>query len=109
MECSRACRLTTARAPSLTSSMNTEQAEQVERRVLVLAPTGRDAELVRQVAARGGLVAYPCSSMEDVCERLEEGAGALLLAEETLTRSAVATLSQALRAQPTWSDVPIVV
>lgn len=92
--------------------MSAEQRQRLserEQRVLVLAPLGRDAQLVAEVLERTGIAAVRCSSMQEVCDRLEHGAGALLLAEETLTRTAVACLCRALRAQPTWSDLPIVV
>ena len=36
-------------------------------------------------------------------------AGALLIAEEALTRNAVNTLRVALEEQPVWSDLPVVV
>lgn len=80
-----------------------------EERVLVLAPTGRDATLTREVLARAGIIGEVCASIEDVIGKLGEGAGALVLAEESLTPAAVSALGRALAAQPPWSDIPIVV
>ena len=81
----------------------------VEERVLVLAPTGRDAALTCDVLARAGLVAEVCPTIEEVCAKLVAGAGSLILAEEALTPSAVERLGRALGAQPPWSDIPILV
>jgi signal transduction histidine kinase len=46
--------------------------------------------------------------MTALCAALETDAGVLLIAEEALAGSARAALFAALEAQPSWSDVPIV-
>lgn len=83
--------------------------KRIEERVLVLAPTGRDATLTCEVLARAGIVAEVCATIEEVCAGLADGAGGLILAEEALTASAVEKLGRALAAQPPWSDVPTLV
>lgn len=80
-----------------------------EARVLVLAPVGRDAPLARDVLAGADICAEPCPDMEALCLALSQGAGALLVAEEALFPAALQHLTAALREQPTWSDVPLVV
>ncbi len=45
-------------------------------RVLLLAPTGRDAALIAKVLGESGVVAESCKSIEEFCRRLSEGAGA---------------------------------
>ncbi|RKH41920.1 sensor histidine kinase [Corallococcus sicarius] len=89
--------------------MTTETNRALEQRVLVLAPIGRDALVTRDVLARAGIVAEPCANLAEVCAKFEEGAGALLLAEEALTVSGLALLSRAVGAQCPWSDVPIII
>lgn len=81
----------------------------LEERVLVSCPTGRDAAVTQEVLTRAGLRAEVCGDLVEVCTKLVEGAGALLLAEEALTASGLELLSQALRAQSPWSDVPIII
>jgi signal transduction histidine kinase len=80
-----------------------------EECVLVLAPTGRDATITREVLAREGFVSEACRDVRDLCEKVAAGAGAIVLAEEALTAGAAAALAAALARQPPWSDIPILV
>jgi signal transduction histidine kinase/CheY-like chemotaxis protein len=77
-------------------------------RVLVLAPTGRDAESVRAVLGEAGIAAEPCPDAPALCRRIAEGAGAVLIAEEALSPEAIAALEEVLGEQEPWSDLPIV-
>jgi signal transduction histidine kinase len=81
----------------------------VEERVLVVAPTGRDAALTCEVLANAGLIAEPCVNLAEAWTKIEEGAGALLLTEESLSTSGLEALARALASQPPWSDLPIIV
>ena len=54
-------------------------------RVLVLAPSGRDAALVCQLLGRAGIAGVPCATMPEVCTEIARGAGAVVIAEEALT------------------------
>lgn len=81
----------------------------VEERILVLAPTGRDASLAADVLERGGLRAEPVPDILRLAEALDLGAGAVLLAEEAVSPFAQRTLSERLARQPAWSDLPIVI
>ncbi|NOU28800.1 MAG: response regulator [Polyangiaceae bacterium] len=81
-----------------------------DERFLVLAPTGRDAVLTCTLLSKNGLDCQVCHSIEELCERVrEEGVATLLLAEETLTRSALSQLQGMLNQQGSWSDLPILV
>ncbi len=79
-----------------------------EARILVLAPLGRDGPLAQKALQDAGMDAELCASMDALCERLAEGAGAALLTEEGLDGPGAARLSAALELQPPWSDFPIV-
>ncbi len=81
----------------------------LEQRILVLAPTGRDAVLACEVLNSAGLTAEACPDVDALCQAVERGAGAVLLAEESLTPHAQRTLSEALGRQPPWSDLPLVI
>ena len=76
-------------------------------RVLLLAPTQRDAQAIASVCAPEGIETVPCASIAHVCAILDEGAGALVLAEESLADPDA--LLAGLARQPVWSDLPIII
>jgi PAS domain S-box-containing protein len=78
-------------------------------RVVVVAPTGRDAQLLCEMLGRNGIVCEPYGDIRQLCEGLRDGAGAILLAEEALGPGALENLSGALSTQPEWSDLPLIV
>jgi signal transduction histidine kinase len=80
-----------------------------DERVLILAPTGRDASLTGKYLAEASITVEPCAEMEELCAKLLEGAGAALISEEALTPAALGCLIGALGQQPAWSDFPLVV
>jgi signal transduction histidine kinase len=77
--------------------------------VLVLTPTGRDAEMIREALARGEIPTFTCPDMPALCDCVAAGAGALLIAEEAFDAASFALLVETLEAQEPWSDLPIVV
>ena len=77
--------------------------------IALLTPTGRDAAVTTSVLAAAGLGATACADMAALCSLLEQGVGALLVAEEALRPRDAATLLAVLGRQPPWSDVPTVV
>ncbi len=81
--------------------------ERNDERVLVFAPTGRDAVLTCSFLERAGIDAQACRDMSDVVHKVEAGCGAIVLAEETLGTSSVQTLTSLLSHQPSWSEIPI--
>ena len=78
-----------------------------EERVLVLAPTPGDAALSRTVLTGAGLECEVFYDVNELCRELPEGAGAVLLTEETLARVDSACLLEQLKKQPGWSDLPV--
>ena len=80
-----------------------------ENRVLVVAPTGRDAALLCQALSRAGMAALECPSCQAACRELESaGAGALLIAEEALSVADIHCLAELIANQPAWSDFPLI-
>ena len=77
--------------------------------VLIYAPTGRDAALMRAVLEGAGHETAVASSVESLCERLAGDCGVALIAEEALSPEATARLLEALGRQPSWADLPLVV
>jgi signal transduction histidine kinase/ActR/RegA family two-component response regulator len=80
-----------------------------DERVLLLAPTGRDASMTSKFLAEGGMLAETCDGMRELCGKLSVGAGAALISEEALTPEAMRCLVQALAEQPQWSDFPLLI
>ncbi|HTU42956.1 MAG TPA: ATP-binding protein [Candidatus Aquilonibacter sp.] len=78
-------------------------------RVLVLAPFGKDALLVREVLERSGIPVGVVEAASAVARCVGGGAGAAIVAEEALDEEAIECLSRAVSAQPAWSDFPIIV
>ncbi len=89
--------------------MSRNAAEDKGQRIVILAPTGRDGALATAALHRAGFSADAYEGVNDTCAAVEEGAGALLVAEEALTGPFVSCLAGILRAQPAWSDLPILV
>jgi signal transduction histidine kinase/DNA-binding response OmpR family regulator len=87
--------------------MNHKVERSYEERVLLLAPTARDAELAGAVLAEAGLTCLACADLETLCRALKDGAGAILLTEDVLLADESQCLVEALRRQPEWSDVPV--
>jgi signal transduction histidine kinase/CheY-like chemotaxis protein len=82
-------------------------ADEIRERVLVLAPTGRDGELVSKMLSRDGIRCKECHSVEELASDVEEGAGLALFAEEALLGVSIEKLLDTLARQPSWSDFPM--
>jgi PAS domain S-box-containing protein len=81
---------------------------QLERRLLILAPTGRDAELSRTLLAEHGFRCTICNDLQCLVAEMALGVGAVLVSEEALqTIEHLYVLGERLARQPTWSDVPV--
>src|SRR5690349_24780437 len=84
------------------------QLEDLDHRVLVLAPIGRDAALTATVLSQTGAQAVTCTSIAGLCDEIARGAAALVITDEALDRVSVRCLVDAIADQPPWSDLPIV-
>lgn len=79
-----------------------------DTRVLVLAPTVKDFDLLNSIFASHQIAALSCDSLAVACAELNAtGAGVLIVAEEMLTPGM--PLISWLEHQPPWSDLPILV
>jgi len=77
--------------------------------VLLLAPTGRDAEITAQLLDRAGINVEICANAGDLCARLNADAGAVLMTAEAIDAAAIASLAKALEMQPPWSELPFLI
>lgn len=91
------------------SSNGTPSPADNAERVLVLAPSGRDAKLTAALLGTANIDSTLCHSIEDLCREMQAGAAMALIAEEALTASNVQRLKNLLEQQQPWSDFPIVV
>ncbi|HTD29334.1 MAG TPA: hypothetical protein VK660_08105, partial [Xanthomonadaceae bacterium] len=62
--------------------MPTNDARQI--RVLLRTATGKDALMTTDVLVRAGIASHTCANLREIVTEMREGAGTLLLAEETL-------------------------
>ena len=74
----------------------------------MLAPVGRDAQAIGRVLADTGLAFTPAASLQDLCTGLSNETLLLVIAEEGLG-SGTGPLLERLAAQPSWSDLPIII
>jgi len=81
----------------------------LNRRVLILAPTGRDAALACEALAGAGLSAEVCADMEALCREMTAGAAVVLIASEALAPAPLCLLHETLARQAPWSDLPIII
>jgi signal transduction histidine kinase len=77
--------------------------------VVIHAPTGRDGALVAELLGSSGIGVEAAVSGADLAQRLGRPVGALVLAEEALDLETVRRLRDHLVAQPSWSDLPLIV
>jgi signal transduction histidine kinase/ActR/RegA family two-component response regulator len=78
-------------------------------RVLIVAPIGRDAELMCTHLEAAGMMCEAEDDVQAACDAIRDGAGALIFTEEALPPSVTPGLARTLDAQPPWSDVPIII
>ena len=78
--------------------------------VRIVAPIGRDGEMLVAALARAGIPAEVCLDLRAfLADRTDDHLGPLLLTEEALTADMIGFLSEHLRQQPSWSDLPILI
>jgi signal transduction histidine kinase/ActR/RegA family two-component response regulator len=78
-------------------------------RVLLLAPTSRDAEITRSLLTQAGLSCFICSDVHHLAMEVNKVAGAILLTEDAIVSDGIEKLLAALARQPSWSDLPVVI
>ena len=91
-----------------TDSSSSSNNHHLENRVLVLMPTGRDASLVCATLEKADIKAEPCADSHELTEKINAGAGAVLLGEEALAKETLEQISETFDSQPVWSDLPVV-
>jgi signal transduction histidine kinase len=77
--------------------------------IQVLASLVRDAELICESLATVGIVCRVSQSVSATAEDIPLKADIFLLFEEALDGNSIGCLAEALRRQPPWSDLPVIV
>jgi signal transduction histidine kinase len=81
---------------------------EVETRVLILAPRGRDAAVIEQLLAKSGTSVVPCADARALVDGLKAGAGAAVVTEEALAEADTTALVDWIDDQSPWSDFPFI-
>jgi len=80
-----------------------------DSRVLVLAPTSKDASLTQSLLSSAGVRIEIVPTFDALIRELRGGAAAILVPEEAVSPTHNATLHDVLAEQPPWSDLPVLV
>jgi signal transduction histidine kinase/ActR/RegA family two-component response regulator len=78
------------------------------QQILVLAPRGRDAELMVALLAKRGLTAVVCPDADALLAQIGDEAGCAVLTQEALDSRLQLRLAQTLATQAPWSDFPLI-
>ena len=77
-------------------------------RILILAPRGRDAEVIKLTLNGTNQVAHVCSDVNALATELAIGADTAIVTEEAILTADLSNLTQWLERQPAWSDFPFI-
>jgi signal transduction histidine kinase len=80
-----------------------------DERVIIIAPVGQDAEAMAALLDAKGFETQICHELDECTRQITNGAGALLLSEEALQSGQVSFLLDALKGQPPWSELPLII
>ena len=83
--------------------------DNIQQRVLVLAPIGRDAKAGAVHLEENGIDCLICSDLKQLLEGLSRGAAVAVVTEEAFLRGESNLLNEWVRRQPPWSDFPFIV
>jgi two-component system, sensor histidine kinase len=79
----------------------------LEERILILAPTGRDSVMLKGALNRAGFTTLACDSWAALEREYRAGTAAMLISEEALSSSGAHRLHDLLLEQPAWSDLSV--
>src|SRR5450830_162198 len=81
----------------------------LEERILILAPHGRDAEVIAQTLSGEHMKCTVCNDYATLLHELSGGAAAALITEEALIGVDFSPLNLWVETQESWSDFPFVI
>ena len=77
--------------------------------VFIIAPVGQDAETIAALLDAKGFETQICHKLDEFSRQIADCAGALLLTEEALESTRASLLLDVLKAQPPWSELPLII
>src|SRR6266478_3059165 len=77
--------------------------------VFIIAPVGQDAETMAALLDAKGFETQICHKLDEFSRQITDSAGALLLTEEALESAQGSLLLDVLKAQPPWSELPLII
>jgi signal transduction histidine kinase len=77
--------------------------------VFIIAPVGQDAETMAALLDAKGFETQTCHKVDEFSRQITDRAGALLLTEEALESAQGSILLDILKAQPPWSELPLII
>jgi len=80
-----------------------------DTRVLVIAPVGQDAGAIASLLSERGFDAQVCRGPAECCAEIISGAGAVIITEEVLELEGALSVLNTLKAQPPWSELPLII
>jgi signal transduction histidine kinase len=86
-----------------------ETSSSSEYSVAMLASTGADAEIARRVFEDAQIGFIGCTDLDQLCQAIDSGVGAVLVPEEVLTPGNAVRLTRVFEQQPPWSNLPLIV
>jgi signal transduction histidine kinase len=78
-------------------------------RVIIIAPVGQDAAVMATLLDSQGFETQICNGSAEYSRQMMDSAGALLLTEEALESAQGSVLLDLLKAQPPWSELPLII
>ncbi len=78
-------------------------------RVIIIAPVGQDAAAMATLLDGQGFETQICNGSVEYSRQMMDSAGALLLTEEALESAQGSLLLDLLKAQPPWSELPLII
>jgi signal transduction histidine kinase len=82
---------------------------ELEYRILIHAPVGKDARLIADLFGRAGIACSVCGQLGELLAELGRGAGALLVGDEAITPEFVRAIRHVIDHQQGWSDLPVLI
>lgn len=80
-----------------------------EHRIFIIAPIGKDAQLICESLARHGHDCHAFKNTQTAVAEARRGAALAIVAEEALNEGGLAAWKVFTDTQPAWSDFPIIV
>lgn len=77
-------------------------------RVLIAAPFRRDAALIQELLLKYRIVGVACNDPIDLARELAVSGATLVMSQEALTTERLDVVAGHLAAQPTWSELPLI-